>query len=64
MRLAELPQHQRHSAWIQSEIRFEEARGIHTYHDCPCGRGKCRGAHCAACWREALQELLKELEGK
>ena len=51
-----LPEHMKTTAWIESEIRHEERPGIHTYHDCPCGRGKCRTVQCATCWRELLTQ--------
>jgi len=55
-KLSDLPIHMRTSVWIESEIRYEEHIGIHTYHDCECGRGKCRSNMCATCWRELLDK--------
>ena len=45
------PEH-RTRRWIDSEIRYESHQGIHTYHQCECGRGLCRSAMCATCWSE------------
>lgn len=56
-KLEEIPQHKRTHRWIKSEIAYERAKGIHTYHMCKCGRQGTRGGRCALCWEEALEEL-------
>ena len=65
-KLYDLPEHMRTREWIESEIRYEEHKGTHTYHDCECGRNRfqdsaipdpCRSYMCATCWRELLEEL-------
>jgi len=57
MKLKELPKHMSTKIWIDSEIRYEKADGVHTYHNCKCGRDSCRSVMCAECWREAGAEL-------
>ena len=46
MKLKDLPKHMRTKLWIESEIRYEESPGIHTYHQCECGRMKARSGMC------------------
>lgn len=47
--------YQRYSKeFIESEIRYNEANGIHTFSPCNhCGKG-CRSSKCSACWRKLL----------
>lgn len=49
---------------IESEIMYEEHKGIHTYHECDCGRGACRSSMCAKCWREVLDKKIKKVLDK
>lgn len=58
--LEQLPAHMRTREWIESEIQYEQHKGVHTYHNCKCERGWCRSVRCAQCWREALAELEGE----
>lgn len=55
--LADLPEHMRTRAWIESEIEHESYRGVTTLHECKCGRGSCRARMCADCWRELLEQV-------
>ena len=57
MKLKDLEEHMQTREWIESEIRHEEHKGIHTYHGCKCDRGYCRSIMCAKCWEEILEEL-------
>jgi len=54
--LKDIPKHMRTKEWIESEIRYEQADGIHTYHQCDCGRKSCRSTMCDLCWKELLSE--------
>lgn len=40
--------------YIQRQIEYEEAEGVHTYTMCDCGRMGCRSSKCAKCWKEEL----------
>lgn len=62
-RLCDLPEHMQTEPWIRSEIRYEEAAGIHTYHFCDCG-GLCRGSRCAECWMLLLAQWQIRTKGK
>jgi len=43
-------------AEIESRIRYEEHKGIHTYHVCPyCGANPTRAGRCADCLRKMLE---------
>lgn len=44
---------------IEWSIRYESSEGVHTYHQCDCGRGFCRREKCLECWREELSKLEK-----
>ena len=55
-----LPEHMRTKRWILSEIKYENASGIHTYHKCECGRKKARNVMCSLCWGD----YLKAMEGE
>ncbi len=59
-RLHQLPKHMRTREWIESEIRHESHKGVHTYHQCDCGRGGCRSVMCTQCWKELLKEVKDE----
>ena len=39
---------------ILSELRYEEAEGVHTFTMCPCGRAGSRRYKCVICLREEL----------
>lgn len=62
-RLKDLPLHMQTKKWIDSEIEYELMKGIHTYHQCECGRKMARSYMCSLCWKDVLRELtLKELK--
>ena len=54
-RLRSRPEHMQTREWIESEIRYEETSGLHTYTVCQCGRMGCRTNWCAECLREMLE---------
>ena len=57
IKLIDLPAHKQTRDWILSEIRYQEAGGVHTYCNCHhCGK-RSRGGCCIDCWREALRQL-------
>ena len=44
-------------AEIESCIRYEEHRGVHTYHLCPyCKENSTRSGKCAECLRKELKD--------
>ena len=43
--------------WAESELRYEECKGVHTYHQCDCGRQLCRRNMCILCWNEEIEKL-------
>ena len=55
--LKELPKHMQTKQWIESEIAHEQQEGVHTYHQCKCGRQACRSNMCVLCWEEILEEI-------
>jgi len=57
--LTDLPEHMRTEEWIESCIKYEKHKGIHTYHECECHRGLCRSNMCVDCWKEYLFLLDK-----
>lgn len=54
--------------WIESEIEYEEHKGVHTYHQCKhCEKRKTRAGKCARCLKkerdlaiENAAEMIKE----
>ncbi len=46
--------------WAKSELRHEQAKGIHTYHQCECGRQACRTNKCVLCWKEEIENLQEK----
>lgn len=58
--LKDIPEHKRTRRWILSEIQYEESPGVHTYHNCKCGRMRTRAGRCAKCWKDCLEELRNE----
>ncbi len=60
LKLADLSEEMRTRRWIESEIRYQEHKGIHTY--CACGHcgNRSRGGTCADCWRGVLAELMED----
>lgn len=39
--------------WIESEIEYEEHKGVHTYHQCKhCEKHKTRAGRCARCLKK------------
>lgn len=59
MKLSDLPPRMQTKQWIENEIRYEESPGIHTYHQCECGRGVCRSSACVKCWKELLASVAQ-----
>ena len=57
MKLKDLPKHMQTKMWIKSEIAYEEHKGIHTYHQCDCGKSSCRSNMCSDCWNKILKEI-------
>ncbi len=49
---------ERTKEWLISEIAYEKHIGIHTYHQCSCGRNQTRAGKCWQC----LEEELKQME--
>lgn len=43
-----------------SELHYEMAEGVHTYHMCECGRKMCRTNMCVLCWEEEIDKLLRQ----
>jgi hypothetical protein len=41
---------------IKYQIKYEQAEGIHTYHQCKCGRMATRAGRCVLCLQEDLIE--------
>lgn len=62
MGLMGLPEKKRTEEWIKSEIKYERAPGVHTYHMCKCGRKGTRSGKCDLCWEEILEELRCQKE--
>ena len=59
LKLADLSKEMRTRRWIESEIRYQEHQGIHTYCACNyCGNSS-REGRCADCWRGVLEELYE-----
>lgn len=48
--------------WALSELRSELHKGVHTYHQCECGRSTCRSNMCIYCWMEEILKLKSELQ--
>ena len=47
---------------MADSLRYELAPGIHTYHQCPCGRSKTRAGRCWRCWLDEMNALAKGAE--
>ncbi len=45
---------------IEADIRYEDSRGIHTWHNCKCGMLPRRGKKCLWCLKDELRELEKD----
>ena len=45
--------------WAKSELRYEQHKGVHTIHQCKCGRSGCRSNMCILCWEEEIRKLEK-----
>jgi len=41
---------------LKSQLRYEEAQGIHTFHMCACGRQGCRAGACSLCLKEQIKK--------
>jgi hypothetical protein len=53
--LASWPPERRTRAWLEGDIRYGEAPGLHTRSLCPCGRQSRRGGcRCVLCLRELM----------
>lgn len=50
--------------WAESELRYEQAQGTHTYHQCKCKRKMCRSNYCVLCWQEEIQRLRTGKNGQ
>lgn len=48
--------------WALSELKYEEATGIHTYTMCNCGRKMCRVNKCVLCWKEDIAKQKEEMK--
>ena len=59
MKSADIPEHMRTKMWIESSIRYEKHKGVHTYRNCECGRMACRAVMCVKCWEDVLKEKSK-----
>jgi hypothetical protein len=49
-------------AWAEDELRYEQHRGVHTYHNCDCGRMGCRRNMCVKCWEEEIKGLKEDVK--
>ena len=52
----------RTAEWIKSEIAYEKHKGVHTYHQCPCGRNATRSGKCWECLEEELKVLTTQAD--
>jgi hypothetical protein len=43
---------------LESDIAYEEAPGVHSYHRCECGNST-RSGKCAACLRKDLESCVQ-----
>ena len=43
--------------WAIGELRYEKRTGVHTMHQCECGRGAARNTMCAECWHEEIRHM-------
>lgn len=43
--------------FIARRIAYEQHAGIHTYHDCKCGRSITRAGICPDCWRDIYKQV-------
>lgn len=50
--------------WAESELSYEQAKGIHTMNQCSCGRNMCRSNYCVLCWQEEIRRLKAGKDGK
>lgn len=46
--------------WAESELHYEQYKGVTTMHMCNCGRKACRMNQCTLCWEEEIAILKKE----
>ena len=51
-------------ALLTHDIHHELALGIHTYHNCKCGRGATRRGTCSRCLVDEFIERTIERKGK
>jgi len=47
---------------LESRIKYEKHKGVHTYHNCPCGRNSTRAGTCWECLEEELKVLTTQAE--
>ena len=59
-KFSDLEPEQRTRRWIESAIQYENAPGIHAYHQCKCRRKSTRSGRCALCWQDLLAQLPKD----
>lgn len=48
--------------YLESEIDYNEAPGVHTYTRCKCGRQSSRSGRCTLCFKEEIEKLKQELK--
>lgn len=54
----DIPPDRRNIRYLRSLLRYEEEKGIHTYHGCDCGMSKAtRSGICSDCLRGMIQEV-------
>ena len=48
--------------YLESNIRYNNAPGVHTFSMCPCGRQSSRSGDCNLCMQEQIDKLNNELK--
>lgn len=43
--------------YIEKQIDYELASGVHTYRLCKCKRSNCRSIKCVLCWKDDLKKI-------
>lgn len=61
-RLKYIPKERRTIRYIQSCIDYEEHDGVHTYHQCECGRSRTRSSYCSLCWKDILEVRSEQIK--
>jgi hypothetical protein len=52
------PTRRQRIADLKGLLAYEEHPGVHTYHQCECGRGNTRIGRCPKCLREEIETLV------